>query len=215
MVTDWLFWLFLAIGAPIFWALKASYRLPFLATLSFTYLLHLDAHTVLALAAWTVSFYLLAPHIAKQGRYRRLLPLAILAILSYLAYFKYLPRVIAAFSPEPVLAHIVVPLGISYFTFKLIHYAVEVSRGNIRAHSFGEFACYIFLVPIFTAGPIERFDHFLAEREPHWQLQSTVQGLTRIAHGLIKKFVIGNLLLLKEDQDPTLRETYQDHYELD
>lgn len=195
MITDWIFWLFLAIGVPVFWALKAPYRLPFLGALSFAYLIRLEPWSILALAAWTVAFYRLVPLIAKQGRSRRLLPLLVLAVLGYLAYFKYLPRLLAAVSPEPMLAHVAVPLGISYFTFKLIHYAIEVSRGNIRGHSFGEFACYIFLLPIFTAGPIERFDHFLAQREQHWQLQSTAEGLTRIAHGLIKKFVIGNLLL--------------------
>lgn len=196
MLTDWLFWLFLLVGVPTFWTISPRHRLPFLGALSFAYLLHLESLSILVLAAWTVAFYLLVPRIARPGAPRRLLSIIVLSALAYLAYFKYLPRLSAAMSAEPLLAQVAVPLGISYYTFKLIHYAVEVSRGNIRSHTFGEFACYVFLVPIFTAGPIERFDHFLANREPVWQLQSTAEGLTRIAHGLIKKFVIANMVLL-------------------
>jgi alginate O-acetyltransferase complex protein AlgI len=57
------------------------------------------------------------------------------------------------------------------------------------------FFCYIFLYPIFSAGPIERFDHFLANRDETWQLQSMVEGITRIVQGLIKMFVVGQLLI--------------------
>ena len=71
-----------------------------------------------------------------------------------------------------------------------------MKRDNLPAHSIQEFLSYIFLVPIFTAGPIERFDHFQNNREPRWQAVLAVEGLTRIAHGLIKKLVLGNLVLL-------------------
>ena len=103
---------------------------------------------------------------------------------------KYLP-VFAAFleGASPGIA-IAAPLGISYFTFKLIHYAVETARGNITDRSLSRFFCYIFLFPIFTAGPIERFDHFLTHAEDRWRSQTMVEGLTRISHGLIKIFVL-------------------------
>src|SRR5690606_12379997 len=65
------------------------------------------------------------------------------------------------------------------------------------------FACYVFLLPIFTAGPIERSDHCLAARESAGRLAATAEGLTRIAHGLIKKFVIGNPVLLPPNAGAT------------
>jgi alginate O-acetyltransferase complex protein AlgI len=196
VITHWLFWTFLALGVPAFWLLPARHRLGFLAALSFTYLLYLAPGGTVALAAWTIGYFLLVPRLVRSSARGRFMPVLVLAPLAYLAYFKYLPELIDAVSPEPVLAGFAVPLGISYFTFKLIHYAVEVSRGRLRAHDFAEFACYMFLVPIYSAGPIERFDHFLGNREQDWRLQSTAEGLTRIAHGLIKKFVIANLVLL-------------------
>src|SRR5262249_47825752 len=54
---------------------------------------------------------------------------------------------------------------------------------------------WMFLFPAFTAGPIERFDHFLSHQELNLRLQSIVDGTTRIIHGLIKKFIIAEIML--------------------
>ena len=87
------------------------------------------------------------------------------------------------------------PLGISYFCLKLIHYIIESGRGSFKIHSPAQYFTYLFLFPVFTAGPIERFDHF----QRNWTSQSRrtdfVEGSTRIIYGLIKKFVISGVLL--------------------
>ena len=49
-----------------------------------------------------------------------------------------------------------------YFTFKLIHYAIEVSRGRIAPHPLHIARLYLIFFAILPAGPIERFDHFVA-----------------------------------------------------
>ncbi len=89
-----------------------------------------------------------------------------------------------------------IPLGISYFSFKLIHYAIEVGRGNVTDRSLQNFFLYIFFFPIFTAGPIERFDVFLESRDEKPSLDAIVHGLSRIMYGLIKKFAIAGLVLV-------------------
>ncbi|MDY6992387.1 MAG: MBOAT family O-acyltransferase, partial [Pseudomonadota bacterium] len=156
----------------------------------------LDLMSVLVLVVWSLAFFKLAPlTLSEQSLWRRVLPALILGILGYLAYFKYIPPLIMAMSSDPIEAQLIIPLGISYFTFKLIHYAVEVSRGNITDRSLSQFLSYIFLFPIFTAGPIERFDHYLAHQDQKWQLDSMVYGLTRIIHGLIKKFYIAGMVI--------------------
>jgi alginate O-acetyltransferase complex protein AlgI len=68
-------------------------------------------------------------------------------------------------------------------------------RGTLAAHGPVDFFGYMFLVPIFTAGPIERFDHFLANRAARWEASHLAQGGTRILHGLIKKFVLAALVV--------------------
>jgi alginate O-acetyltransferase complex protein AlgI len=199
MIQDPAFWLILFVSVAAYWMLPKLLRDWFLATVSFAYVAFLDPMTASVLVVWVLLFFYLAPRTVAAAKYKSwILPSLILAILAYLAYYKYLPQIAAFASAQAATGSLVVPLGISYFTFKLIHYAVEVVRGNIRDHSLGRFFCYIFLFPIFTAGPIERFDHFLANREKTWKLQSTVEGVTRIVHGLIKIFVVANLLRLPE-----------------
>ena len=52
---------------------------------------------------------------------------------------------------------IILPLGISYYTFRLIHYVQENLRQNIRKHSFIEFLAYMTFFPTFLVGPINLF----------------------------------------------------------
>lgn len=152
---------------------------------------------MLVLLGWMLAFYWLAPYTQGKGnRQRWLLATLVVSILGYLAYFKYIPPLLAALSANSLERQLLIPLGISYFTFKLIHYAVEVGRGNLKNHTLQQMFCYIFLLPIFTAGPIERFDHFLAHQQNQWQINFVVEGLTRIIYGLIKKFYLSGVILV-------------------
>jgi alginate O-acetyltransferase complex protein AlgI len=196
VITQGLFWLTVVAAVPLYWAAPARWRMPLLALFSYAYLLTLDVPAVLALSVFTALFYVLAPRTVGAQRIRRITSMLVLAVIAYLAFFKYLPKVAARFDEEAVLAHVVLPLGVSYFTFKLIHYAIECGRRKLPEHGFWDFACYLFLFPIFTAGPIERFDHFIRGRQARWRAEDAAQALTRIAHGLIKKLVIANLLIL-------------------
>lgn len=189
-------WILLIGSTWIYWLLPRKFRDGFLALASYAYLVSLEPVVVTALVAWALGFFYLAPQAMAAKRPKRLiLPALISAILLYLAYYKYVPRLGGWLAVLPLFENPVVPLGISYFTFKLIHYAVEVVRGNITDRSLSRFFCYIFLYPIFSAGPIERFDHFVANREDSWHLQSTVEGTTRIVQGLIKMFVIAQVFI--------------------
>lgn len=192
MLVSGTFWAVAALSALGFWLLPRPARIPALTLVSTSYLLTIEPAGVLALLAWALAFYYLAP-LGRRGLGWPV-PLLVLAILGYLAWFKYAPPLLAALRGESVAAQLAIPLGISYFTFKLIHYAVEVGRGNVTDRSLASFLCYLFLFPIFSAGPIERFDHFLAHREERWSPDSTVWGLTRIAQGLVKKFVLAAAL---------------------
>lgn len=191
MIQSITFWLVLFGSVAVFWQLPKQFRYGFIALVSYAYLLTLAPVTVTLLIAWVLLFFYVAPHsVAATGRKGWVLSGLVGAALSYLIYAKYLPGIIDTFR-EGVQDHkILVPLGISYFSFKLIHYAVEVSRGNIKERSLSKFFAYIFLFPIFTAGPIERYDHFLENLETNWQRSTMVEGIMRIAYGLIKILVI-------------------------
>ena len=193
MITSAAYWVVLAASVPAFWLLPVRIRYGFLAAVSWAFLFHIAPRSVVALSLWVILFFLLAPAtIANRSRPAFVGSGLILGILGFLAYSKYIPPLLEGARAG---GQALVLLGISYYTFKLIHYAIEVGRGNIEDRSFQQFACYMFLMPIFTAGPIERFDHFLENQERHWSRESLVDGGTRIIYGLIKKFVLVEMLL--------------------
>ena len=107
-------------------------------------------------------------------------PGMVIGLLAHLAYFKMR----GLFDDDAV-----VPIGVSYFTFKLIHYVIEVGRGTIPAHTPSKLLAYIFFYPIFTAGPIERFERFVQERDERWTVTTLIEGGQRIAIGVVKKFL--------------------------
>jgi alginate O-acetyltransferase complex protein AlgI len=185
------FWVVLLASCVAFWVLPRALRMGFLAAVSIGLLGWLAWEPVAGLLAWVIAFWFLVRGPSEDGTPRRSFHvLLILGVLGVLGWFKYLPPLMAALSTSALEAHVVVPLGMSFFTFKLVHYALEVHAGTVRGHRFSEFLCYMFLFPVFTAGPIERFDHFLDNREERWSLQSTADGLRRIAQGIVKRFLL-------------------------
>jgi len=145
---------------------------------------------------WTVAFYYLPrinlPEYLSKFRVSTLL---ITGIIIYLAHFKYLPDVLKAVTGAAPVTSNIIPLGVSYFSFKLIHYLIEYNRGRFKEHNFLQFWTYISFFPIYTAGPIERFDNFLATGVSTKRKNDFVEGTTRIIYGLIKKFFISGVLL--------------------
>ncbi len=113
-----------------------------------------------------------------------------LMVLCYLIWFKYAPAIFTSRYGAGDPRAYVVPLGISYYSFKLMHYALERGRAALPEHSFLDFMSWLFLFPTFTAGPIERLDHYLAKRSQTFAISDVVEGLTRIVQGLIKKLVL-------------------------
>ena len=88
------------------------------------------------------------------------------------------------------------PLGISFFTFEFIHYAVDRYKGRVERGTLGEYLAFIFFFPTMVAGPIKRFQDFVpCLREPSldWQTDWN-RGVTRILVGLVKKVVVADLL---------------------
>ncbi|MDH3285379.1 MAG: hypothetical protein OEQ13_11605, partial [Acidobacteriota bacterium] len=83
----------------------------------------------------------------------------------------------------------------SYITFRMIHYVVEVYRGKAHASSFADFASYVLFFPTYISGPVERFPAFHKQTaaEKDFDLADVNQGLYRIVSGIVKK-VAGDTL---------------------
>jgi alginate O-acetyltransferase complex protein AlgI len=107
---------------------------------------------------------------------------------------------IASLPPLRPLDRIVLPLGVSFFTFEFIHFAADSYRGRVERPALGEYAAFILFFPTMVAGPIKRIQDFLPKlREATFSPQLATQGVTRILAGLAKKHVLADTLTLWSD----------------
>ena len=91
---------------------------------------------------------------------------------------------------------LLIPLGLSYYTLRCLHYAIERYKGTLTQHSLFDFVAYQFFFPTIAAGPIHRFPEF--HRDQHrrrWDSQKFSRGLERILFGYAKIVVLGNFLV--------------------
>ncbi|MCX5646137.1 MAG: MBOAT family protein [Phycisphaerae bacterium] len=94
--------------------------------------------------------------------------LAVLGFFKYTGFFEHILNGLIAFAGAnalPVLK-IVLPVGISFYTFKLISYLVDTYRGQPPARSLLDFACYVSFFPQLLSGPIQRYGTIDRKSEP-------------------------------------------------
>jgi alginate O-acetyltransferase complex protein AlgI len=112
------------------------------------------------------------------------------ALVLYICWFKLQPLLASGRS-------VLVPLGISYYTFRLISYVVDVHWGKIRAERDPiRFAAFVAFFPHLVAGPIQRAEEFLPQVGPRrldWRPQ-VWRGIARILLGLFKKMAVADPL---------------------
>lgn len=133
--------------------------------------------------------------------------LAIITLLIPLIYFKYyifiVNTAITALQINIDYKHntIILPLGISFFTFQAISYVTDVNNGSTRAEpSFFRFLVYMFFFPHIVAGPIVRARDFLHQLQPEWNsvvdADTVIRNVTRFLWGAFKKVYIGDRLAI-------------------
>lgn len=192
------FALFLALGCALFHGLPASARAPLLLVLSYAfYASWVPAHALLLFGlTLATQGAARAIDVAAAERHKfRLTVLAVTALLTLLALFKWHPVLIAESSGGATAW--IVPLGLSYFLFKMLGYVLDVYWGKVeRRRDFVSVALYFSFFPQIVSGPIQRADDFfgqlpnLARSEP----SEITAGLRRILLGLVKKVVIADRL---------------------
>lgn len=152
-------------------------------------------------------------HNSVDSTYRkRLLAISMVANLGILALFKYsgffLESInsfvsVFAFDLSLPVPEIVLPIGISFYTFQTMSYTIDIYRGRMEAtDNFLSFALFVAFFPQLVAGPIERAKdllHQLHKPLPR-DTQDILHGTTRILWGLTKKVVIADNIAIYVNQ---------------
>ena len=129
-----------------------------------------------------------------------LLVFAIAVDLSLLAFFKYTDFFITTINEltgaQVPLAHIVLPLGISFFTFTQIAFLVDVSRGVVTEYSFVHYLLFVTYFPHLVAGPIlhhkEMMPQFASPTTYRFDAALFTEGMSIFLIGLAKKVVLAD-----------------------
>ena len=173
--------------------------------LFFSYLFYLygAAGFLLILILSTFADYLLGLLIERNLKLKKLyVSLSLILNLGLLAYFKYanffideLNSVLSGYGLYQIAwTSVILPIGISFFTFQKISYVIDVYRGKSRALvNIIDFALYIAMFPQLIAGPIVRFSHIRSQlkgRNESWDY--FYMGVMRFCWGLAKKVIIAN-----------------------
>lgn len=136
----------------------------------------------------------------EKTKNKKYLILALSYNIIQLIYFKYIDFFIdninGLFNTDIPLLKVLMPIGISFYTFQTISYVIDVYRGKVKASkSFLNFATYVSLFPQLVAGPIVRYetiDEELQKRKTSFFLFS--EGVKRFIIGLSKKVLIANVM---------------------
>lgn len=125
--------------------------------------------------------------------------LSIMMSLSFLVYFKYADFFITNFNAITGLGipllKVILPIGISFYTFQMISYIVDIYRGEEAQKNIINMAAYIAMFPQLIAGPIVRYSDIakqLEERKHSWDMAA--EGIRRFVIGLAKKVLLANQL---------------------
>jgi alginate O-acetyltransferase complex protein AlgI len=166
---------------------------------------------IIALFSIFVDFLLVRWMHHCHGRVRfTLLWASILLNVSFLAYIKYanffienVNQVLSGIDKTPIeWTAIVLPIGISFYTFQKISYTIDIYRKvKPPLNNLFDYALYIMLFPQLIAGPIVRYNEIadqLTDRD-HYNWDDKILGLFRFSIGLAKKVLIANVVGAKAD----------------
>lgn len=191
----------MVVALPVYWlALRADrHRLGFLLLGSVAALGVLRPIFIVIAVAVTVGAHSLVSALAekrlsvKWGLFLSVsVGILVIAVGKYGSVF-----VDALWDPDDwVLRRLVMPLGISYFVFRLLQYVFDCVRGTVTDLSAFRLATFIFFVPTFPAGPLETYQGFYEKRSVSFDRPLFYAGCYRIALGYFKKVVIVDYLMV-------------------
>ena len=183
----WLAWM--AGTTALYWALPARWRPWGLVAVSAAFLLVHAPLSAAILGGFTLVTFLLARGQRIQG-WRVAVLVAIL--IGILVTFKFGQTI----AHDSLVQTWIVPLGLSYYAFRCLHYLLERFKGTLAEQSLAEVVGYLWFLPTFVIGPIHRYQPYQRDRaRQRWDPALFSKGLERILYGYVKIAVLANYLM--------------------
>lgn len=219
LFSSGLFWILFILFIPLYALLKRSKTKMVVFVVAFSLYFYYKSSGLFflmligtSLVDWLISKAI--SRVSGKGAKLCLMWFSILLSLSILGYFKYANfflwnwnmMVEGNFQPMDI----ILPVGISFYTFQSISYVVDVYKGKIApTRSWLDYLFFLSFFPALVAGPIVRADYFLPQLEKNEEasLRNIYGGLWLILIGIVKKALIADYISQYNDlifNDPTL-----------
>lgn len=197
--TNFLYW-FLPITIVLYFATWRRGKNFVLLLCSLFFYYYGEPKYIVVMLSTILVTYIMGFFIDKAKRPKIPLAISIILSLSSLLYFKYTDFFISntnnLFGTEFSTLKLILPIGISFYTFQAISYSIDLYRGDAKLQrNLINFACYISLFPQLIAGPIVRYS--LVEEQLQTRthsLEKISEGAMRFTIGMGKKVLIANVL---------------------
>ena len=207
--NSWEFILFYPIVLLLYFTLPKKARWPMLLLASYFFYMCYSPELVFLILGTTLISWICS-RIIERTEKAAVKQLAIvvtlvvsLGVLFFYKYFNFLSTAIFGAvgllggPGDPVLLDLVLPVGISFYTFQTLSYAIDVYRGNVKSErNFFFYALFVSFFPQLVAGPIERPDNLIPQlREAHpWSTPDAIKGAKHMMVGFFKKVCVADLL---------------------
>lgn len=161
----------------------------------------------LALILASIAVNYLAAITIQKKRSKLCFALGILFNIGLIGYFKYydffIENINSVFGTDIAMRNILLPLGISFFTFQQLSFLVSVYKGEEKVEKLQDYGLFVVFFPQLVAGPIvlysEMIPQFKDGSRRYFNSENFAQGLYMLAIGLFKKAVIADTLSLFVD----------------
>lgn len=200
---------FLPAVFALYWLLKDNYRWILLAAASYFFYMCSGLKYTFIIFGVTIVSYVSAILIEsnEDKRIRKIILTATIVVcMGILFFFKYFNffsetwnRILCLIGihDDAVALKVILPVGISFYTFQTMSYVIDVHRGVTKAeHHFGKYAVFVSFFPQLVAGPIERSNHLLVQvnRVHRFNYDQAMCGVKLMLWGYYKKLVIADVL---------------------
>ncbi|MBQ8720398.1 MAG: MBOAT family protein [Clostridia bacterium] len=212
--NSWEFLLFYPIVALLYFVLPKKLKWPMLLIASYYFYICYQASLIFLILlttaiSWGASALIErteSPRVKKTA-----LALTLIVCLGVLFFYKYFNFLSGSFAglvslfgyeTPPLVLNLILPVGISFYTFQTLSYVIDVYRGDVKTErNFFFYALFVSFFPQLVAGPIERPDNLIPQlKETHkWSDEDAVKGGKHMIVGFFKKVVVADLISVYVD----------------
>lgn len=207
--NSWEFLIFYPIVAALYFLLPKKMKWPMLLIASYYFYAFYQAELLFLIILTTVvSFFMshLIERTEKTSLRKLYLSLTLIVCLGVLFFYKYFNFLGASVSsiiellgkePPSIMLDLVLPVGISFYTFQTLSYVIDVYRGDIKTEkNIFFYALFVSFFPQLVAGPIERPSNLIPQlKEAHEpRLDNFIRGSKQMMLGFFKKICVADLV---------------------